>query len=418
MIGGGGLWSGARTVKKIGGVCERMAVLWGAGRWLPSVQGAVTQVHPVFMLPPLAASWFGAFFARDISITFGVLHMFAMFFAVYTAHVKDGFMDYYVRGEDPSHPLSALECRVLLIGSSGGFIVVTGILGMVVDSAVVLLVIPTWVIAYLHAPYLDTNPVSATLGYPLGIAFAILGGYYVQTGDVSIAIIGYALVLALVLMGVKIIDDEQDYEWDQSYGKQTMSVVLGKEAGRQAAAGLFLISGILVLWGTISGVFPRGTPIAIGLFGVLAGIALRKPAPVATMLLIRSVYVFFAVLLGVLWFEPFAGVTLPNIGVLGRFTYLATEVWFGIIAVLLVYYANAVRETVKTIVVVYPVAYVWDWYTLSVGVFSVSLRTGYSVFGIPVEEHVFMLVVPALVIGIHETLRSISIMPEVAYDER
>ncbi len=391
-----------------------MALGWKDDRWLPFFQGVVSQIHPVFMLPPLAASWFGAFFARDVSITVGVLHMFAMFFAVYTAHLKDGYVDYYVRGEDSSHPLSASACRVLLVGASGGFILMTGILSVVVNISIVLWTVPTWIIAYLHAPYLDTNPLGATSGYPVGIGLSIIGGYYVQAEVVSMAIIGYAIVLVFVLMGVKIIDDEQDFVWDRSFGKRTISVVLGKGSGREIAAGLFLISGIVVLWGAVSGAFPRGSPIASCVFGALAVIALRKPAPVATMLLIRSVYVFFAVLLGILLFEPFADFALPDIGLLGRYTYLVTELWFGAIASVLLYYARAVREAVKTILVVYPVAYVWDWYTLTVGVFSVTLRTGYEVFGIPVEEHVFMLVVPALVIGIHETLRSVTLIPEVA----
>lgn len=407
-----------RTVKKIAVVCYRMAVGWGKNTWVPRLRGVVSQVHPVFMLPPLAASWFGAFFARDISITFGVLHMLAMFFAVYTAHVKDGYIDYYVRGEDESHPLSAGECRVLLIGATAGFVLVTGILGVLVDSLIVLLTVPTWVIAYLHAPYLDTNPVSATVGYPGGIALAVLGGYYVQVASVSPAIVGYAVVLLFVLMGVKIIDDEQDVAWDQAFGKRTVSVALGRERGRDVAAGLFLSSGIVVLWGTVTGVFPRGAPIAIVGFGVLAGIALRKPAPIATMLLIRSVYVFFALLLGILWFHPFESVILPDIGVFGQYTYLVTELWFGAFASVLVYYANAVRAAVKTIFVVYPVAYVWDWYTLSVGVFSITMRTGYTVFGIPIEEHVFMLVVPALVIGIHETLRTVTFIPTAAVQDQ
>lgn len=399
-----------RTVKKNAVVCERMAFGWGNDQSFLSIRSVFSQVHPVFMLPPLVASWFGAFFARDISIAFGVLHMLAMFFAVYTAHVKDGYVDYYIRGEDESHPLSVKECRVLLVCASVGFALVTGVLGVVVDGVIVLLTVPTWIIAYLHAPYLDTNPVSATIGYPLGIALAILGGYYVQAGGVSVAIIGYGLVLLFVLMGVKVIDDEQDVVWDRSFGKRTVSVVLGQEGGREVAVGSFLVGGIVVLWGTLSGVFPRGAPIAIGVFGVLAGIAVRKPAPVATMLLIRSVYVFFALLLGIVWFAPLAGVPIPDIGVFGRYTYLVTELWFGLFAVILVYYAGAVRETAKTIIVLYPLAYVWDWYTLSVGVFSITMRTGYELFGIPIEEHLFMLVVPALVIGVHETLRSIRIL--------
>lgn len=96
---------------------------------------------------------------------------------------------------------------------------------------------------------------------------------------------------------------------------------------------------------------------------------------------------------------------LPDIGaVFGPYTYLATEIFWGAIAFALLARANALRRAGTTIVVLYPLAYVWDWYTLTIGVFSIQLRTGVDFLGIPIEEHLFMIVVPALVLGIHETL--------------
>jgi lycopene cyclase domain-containing protein len=95
---------------------------------------------------------------------------------------------------------------------------------------------------------------------------------------------------------------------------------------------------------------------------------------------------------------------LPDITVLGGYTYLATEVVFGSVALALVWRARALERAAKTIAVLYPVAYVWDWYTLEVGVFSIPMRTGVELLWIPIEEHLFIIVVPLLVIGIHETL--------------
>lgn len=91
--------------------------------------------------------------------------------------------------------------------------------------------------------------------------------------------------------------------------------------------------------------------------------------------------------------------------VFGPYTYLASEVVFGLIAVGLLARAAALVQAAKTILVLYPVAYVWDWYTLAIGVFSIELRTGVDLLGIPIEEHLFIVVVPALVLGVHETLR-------------
>jgi lycopene cyclase domain-containing protein len=96
---------------------------------------------------------------------------------------------------------------------------------------------------------------------------------------------------------------------------------------------------------------------------------------------------------------------LPDIGaVFGPYTYLASEVAFGAVALALLYRAGALGRAAKTVAALYPVAYVWDWYTLTIGVFSIELRTGAMFLGIPVEEHIFMVVVPALVVAFHETL--------------
>jgi lycopene cyclase domain-containing protein len=77
---------------------------------------------------------------------------------------------------------------------------------------------------------------------------------------------------------------------------------------------------------------------------------------------------------------------------------------FGGVALALLRRADAVWRAARTVLALYPIAFVWDWYTLTVGVFAIPLRTGVEVVGIPLEEHLFMIVVPALVVGVHETL--------------
>ena len=98
---------------------------------------------------------------------------------------------------------------------------------------------------------------------------------------------------------------------------------------------------------------------------------------------------------------------LPDITVFGAYTYLVTELLWGSIAVALVAYAGVWRAAARTVAVLYPPAFVWDWYTLEVGVFAIPKRTGVELLGIPIEEHIFILVVPTMVIGTYETLRTL-----------
>jgi len=102
--------------------------------------------------------------------------------------------------------------------------------------------------------------------------------------------------------------------------------------------------------------------------------------------------------------RPARSTVLPDIGVFGPYTYLVTELAFGVIALVLLAHSGAWRRAAKTVAVLYPVAYVWDWYTLEVGVFAIELRTGVELAGIPIEEHVFILLIPTFVVAVHETL--------------
>jgi lycopene cyclase domain-containing protein len=381
-----------------------MSVLQREGGLRADLAALASQVHPVFMLPPLAASCFGAVLAGSLAPAPLALHLVAVFCAVYTAHVKDGYVDFYARGEDDDHPMSAVGCRRALGAATLGFLAATFGLLLVAGPATALLAVPLWLLGFLHAPQFDTNPVTTTLGYPLGIALAILGGYHAQVGALAPAPLAFALVFCVTLAGVKIIDDATDYDYDRSIDKRTVAVALGRRDAHRLAYALLYAGLTLVLVFSVDGLFPPSAPLAAVVFGVVALFAARGGPTVATMLLVRGAYLLLAGLVVAVWFRPLAGVPLPDIGVLGPYTYLATEVGFGSLAFALLWRAGALRRAAATVLALYPLAFVWDWYTLTVGVFAIPLRTGVELVGIPLEEHIFMVVVPALVIALHETV--------------
>ncbi len=263
-----------------------------------------SQIHPVFMLPPLAASLFGAVLAESFVVSLALLHVATAFCALYTAHVKDGYVDFYYREEDDDHPLSAAGCRTALAVSTGLFFVGTIAIGILVGPIAALLTLPGWVIGYLHAPQMDTNPVTATSGYPLGIGFALLGGYYVQTKSLSAVVVAFAVVFVVILSGIKIVDDAKDYEYDRSIAKRTVAVVLGRRRARATAYALMAAGLLVVVAFAVASVLPPSSVLAVLAFAAVALVARRADDRLATMLLIRGSYVFLALLVAAVWFHP------------------------------------------------------------------------------------------------------------------
>lgn len=269
-----------------------------------TLRALASQIHPVFMLPPLAAAAFGGVLAGRLDPVPGTLHLAAIFLAVYTAHVKDGYVDFHGRGEDDDHPLTIRGCRLVLIATTSAFGFALIGLWLTSTPTAVALTAPTWAIGYLHAPHLDTHPITATGGYPVGIALALLGGVDVHGGSLGPTPIGVAAVFVVLLSGVKVIDDATDLEYDRSIQKRTVAVVLGLRRARVLAYGL--MAAALVATGGLAavGVLPSGSLIAVAGFAVIAATTRRADPELATMLLVRGTYVFLALLVVAVWFRP------------------------------------------------------------------------------------------------------------------
>ena len=269
-----------------------------------ALRAFTSQIHPVFMLPPLAASAFGAVLAVRVDALPFVLHLVAAFAALYTAHVKDGYVDFHLRGEDEDHPMTALGCRTALVGASAVFFACAIALGVVVGPVATLVTLPGWIVGYLHAPQLDLHPVGATAGYPSGVSFALLGGYYVQAEAFSPVVLAFAAIFLVTLSGVKTIDDTKDHDYDRSIGKRTIAVVVGPRGARTLAYGLMAAGMLAVVALALADVFPPSSVAAVAVFAVVAGVAYRGDPALATKLLIRGSYLFLAALVAAVWFRP------------------------------------------------------------------------------------------------------------------
>jgi 4-hydroxybenzoate polyprenyltransferase len=273
---------------------------------IADLQALASQIHPVFMLPPVASSLFGAALSGRFAVGLALLHATATSFALYTAHVKDGYVDFYGRDEDDDHPLTARGCRVAIAGSTVAFGCCVGAIWILVGPLAAAITVPGWIIGYLHAPQFDMNPLTATVGYPSGIALALVGGFYVQTGTLSPEVLAFAAVFLTILSGIKVIDDAQDYDYDRSIDKRTVAVVLGQRSARRFAFALMVAGLAGVVAFAVTAVFPPSAVLAAVAFGAVALVAARADPEIATMLLIRGSYVFLAVLVVAVWIEPLA----------------------------------------------------------------------------------------------------------------
>ncbi len=267
-------------------------------------QAFIAKIHPVFMLPPIASAAFGAILAGIVAPGVGLLHMTAIFGAMYTAHLKDSYIDFHVRGEDDDCPLTARGCWVGI--GFATIVTFASLLGLFffVDAWAVALTLPCWLIGYLHAPQLDTNPLTTTIGYPTGIALAILGGYYVQVQTLTLEVIAIAGIFLFLLSGVKIVDDLQDYRWDRTNGKRTVGVVFGVEKAQDTAIGLMAAALVSVIALSITQVIEPTSALAVVAFAPVLYLARERDPQIGTMLLIRGSYVFLAVLVAAAWIRP------------------------------------------------------------------------------------------------------------------
>lgn len=257
-------------------------------------RGLWVHVQPIFLLPGAVMSVFGALLATDPTIPIAVLHATAVCLAVYVAHLKDGYVDHYIRGEDETNPLEPSEIRVAIIAAAGLFAGCLGALWLAAGPIGALLTAPLLALGYLHAPVLDTNPATESVDYPLGIVLATAGGYATQTGTVTALALSVCLILFLLLVAINVMLDRLDYRHDRRVGKRTLPVVLGPDRALRVAWALVLVSVATLAVSSRFGPLPRSALLAGAVpVGAILSCRLREPDPERLVaLFIGATYAF------------------------------------------------------------------------------------------------------------------------------
>ncbi|MFC6719263.1 prenyltransferase [Natrialbaceae archaeon GCM10025810] len=263
-----------------------------------TTRGLAAHVQPVFFLPGVAMSVFGALLAGDARVSTAAVHALAVGLAVYVAHLEDGYVDYYVRNEDADNPLSPTEIRAAIGVSSAAFVACVAFLWTAVGPVSAALTAPLVVLGYLHAPHLDAAPATGTLDYPLGIALATAGGYATQAGAPSAPVVALAAVFLGLLAGINVLLDLLDYDHDRRVPKRTIPVVVGPDAARPVAWAFVGVAVALLACSSATGVLPPRAAVA-GVFPLGAAVTCIVRAlstDRAVSLFIGSTYCFAAAL--------------------------------------------------------------------------------------------------------------------------
>lgn len=252
-------------------------------------------------------SAFGALLAADLAVIPATVHAFAVCIAVYVAHLKDGYVDYYVRGEDEHNPLEPGEIRVAIGISTGLFGCCLALLWLLGGENVVVATAPLLALGYFHAPQLDTRPIVETVDYPLGIMLATAGGYASQTGTVSATVIAVCFVLFFHLAAINVMLDRIDADHDRRVAKRTLPVVLGSGHAQRIVWGLVAVSLLTLIASILFGPLPRSALLAgVVPAALMAATLARTPDPERLVILfIGATYVFATVLFLAIRFDGY-----------------------------------------------------------------------------------------------------------------
>ncbi|WP_336022887.1 hypothetical protein [Halobellus salinisoli] len=228
------------------------------------LRGLLAYVRPTFMFPAVGMSAYGSALASPTAFewSIAVLHAGTVGLALLVAHLRDGYVDGHLRGEEvPRLGVGALKLGIGV--GTVSVLLLSGVLAAVAGALAALSTGFLLALALLHAPYLDRHPVTVTTDYPLGIGTAVVGGYAAQSGGIAVGVAVTAALFVCLLSGIKVGIDRLDRSFDASIGKRTVPIVLGSRGADLTAVGVFLLTALATA--------------AVGLAGSSGSLPVRGP---------------------------------------------------------------------------------------------------------------------------------------------
>jgi len=219
------------------------------------LKGYLIEIRPLPMIAALTGGLIGFAFAHEFSLNLLFPFLFSIFLALFSAHLKDTYVDYYVYKEDVIYRFGRFDSSYGLLSKNN---LVNGILFSTVVFSLLTIYLTSFRNFYLifgilglllsltYSDKLSKNPVGACIGYPLGVSLALIGGYYLQTSMLNPIVITFSLILLLFLSSGKIIEDMIDMKHDKFFNKNTIPVLLGFKKNKIFGYMLAYLSLIMI----------------------------------------------------------------------------------------------------------------------------------------------------------------------------
>lgn len=214
--------------------------------------GYLLETRPPFMLAAVLVSVLGGAMAPHVDLGKISLFATAIFFTLYVAHLRDTYFDFFIRGEyklgyrsragDAGGVLTKEELALGIGFGVGIFLVLTAYLVWISSLLLLPIMLTAFILALVYVPYLDRTPIVSTI-WPLGILCAILGGFVVQAGGLSMEVLILGSIIWLLLVGGKQIDDLPDLDVDVKLKKRTLAVILGFKRAKRLGY-LLILAGL------------------------------------------------------------------------------------------------------------------------------------------------------------------------------
>ncbi len=149
-----------------------------------------------------------------------------------------------------------------------------GSLAIAVIIGIYFVVLYTWAVLplgllgvaliLLYTPYLTKVPgLTELIGPGLGFGLMVLGIYFTQTGDYSLASVAVTLVAGLLIANLLLLNEFPDVEADRSAGRKHIPIILGRGKAAKVYCSIVLLAYAVIIGAVIAKVLPL-----LALFGL------------------------------------------------------------------------------------------------------------------------------------------------------